>query len=114
MAAPLIPDRLEFHIIKSNYFRVIYSEGAWGGISPRGKIHIAFFNERNAIPQKTSIPVKQSGPRGLQPSGEEEVLEGRKGIVREVETEVVMDLQAAIDLHTWLGQKIAELKGATG
>ena len=48
-----LPKELEFDFIKSNFFRVIKADGAFGGISPNGSIHMALYSERSAIPTKT-------------------------------------------------------------
>jgi len=38
-----------FYYVKSNAFRTVYAEGAFGGISPKGSaIRMAFFNEMSA------------------------------------------------------------------
>ena len=102
--------KIRFFYIKSNFFRVIQVTGAHGGISPRGGIFAALFNERAPIPQVTTHNL----------SGElvgEEITEERQekqGIVREVEVGITMDLQTAETFHKWLGGHIAKLKEITG
>ena len=41
---------LKADYIKSNLFRVVVADGAFGGLTPRGNIHIDFWSERRAIP----------------------------------------------------------------
>jgi hypothetical protein len=99
------PNRVKFDLIKSPHFRVIFAEGAFGGISPGGHINMALFNERFPLPTHVEYVV-EGGQLGA------EILDariGRDGIIREVETEVVMTLDGAKKLHTWLGKKIADL-----
>jgi hypothetical protein len=43
---------IEFDFIKSNFFRVIHVDGAFGGLSPNGFVHMALYSERRAIPTK--------------------------------------------------------------
>lgn len=101
------PSEVEFHYIKSNFFRVIRADGAIGGITPQGNVHMALFSERAAIPQKIVFGVDAAGRLG-----EELGREGKNGIVREMEVDVVLDKSAAISLIKWLGEKIQTLTDA--
>lgn len=94
---------ITFHHIKSNLFRVIHADGVWGGVTPNLNIQMAFYSERNAIPQS----VKQEfGEYGL--PGEIIDTVGKEGIVREFDTSVVVNLEVAKAFHDWLGKKIAQ------
>lgn len=104
-----LPDHLVSHFQKSNFFRVVLAEGCFGGLSPRGKIHCSFYNERTPIPQMTSLPLKD----GL-PSGAEEITAIKSGVIREVEVDIVMDLQAAAAYSAWLVDKVEQLRQALG
>ena len=106
MAATETPPRLRFDLIKSNFFRVIHSDGAWGGITPQGKIHMAFYNERPAIPKQVTHEVTAEGNLGAEIADERIA---RDAIVREVEVEVIMDLETAKRLREWLDDKIQRL-----
>jgi hypothetical protein len=103
-----LPTRLLYHWIKSTLFRVVHADGAWGGISPRGTLHFAVYNERNAIPQVTSRPIKQIGESFE--AGAETTVAAREGLVREIEVEVIMDYQTAVEFHQWLTTKIDQLR----
>lgn len=93
---------LRFHYIKSNYFRVIHADGVYGGVSPQGLIQIAFFSERVPIPQQT-VHTFDNGKI----SGEvEEFRVSRDGVVREIETNVLMSVAEAKKLRDWLTQWI--------
>lgn len=99
--------RLNFDYIKSNYFRVIHCDGVWGGISPKLTIQMAVFSERNAIPTQTVQEVKADGAIG------EELLERRTvrdAIIREVEANIVMDLQTAKVIVGWLQGKVNQIE----
>lgn len=98
------PLRLQYHLIKSNLFRVIYAEGVYGGISPAAHIRATFFNERQPLPQMIEHEVS---PVGL--LGNEVARAGKSGIVRELEADVVMSLETAVIFHKWLGEKIEQL-----
>ena len=97
------PGRIKFDYIKSNFFRVVRADGVFGGVTPRQAIHMAFFNERNAIPKQTVFSVNEDGTLGPE-IREERVV--RDAIVREVEVDVVMDLNTAKSFLEWLRKKI--------
>lgn len=90
--------------IKSNLFRVIHADGAWGGMSPHADIHISFYNERPAIPDRSRFTV--SANKVVKP----EVFEAESDLVREVEVDVVVDLRAAKSLRKWLDERISVLE----
>lgn len=97
--------KIRYDYIKSNFFRVIHVDGVHGG--PRasgGSIHMALFNERNAIPKAEEYDVKD-GRLGKQ-TGKE----GRPGMVREVEFDMIMGLDTARAIREWLNNVIAKLE----
>lgn len=103
--------RLTFHYIKSNAFRVIHADGAWGGITPRLKIQMALYSERTPIPQQTIHQLTDAHTLGDELK-EERI--SREGIIREVEAEVIMDIETAESLASFLNEKIVEAKGILG
>ena len=106
---PKLPEQLNFHYIKSNFFRVIHADGMHGGVSHNGSIHMALFNERPAIPQQVVHKVTKDGSLGSE-IREERVT--RDAIVREVAVEVLMSLRTAKSLHKWLGEHVKRLEKA--
>jgi hypothetical protein len=92
---------LQFEYIKSNFFRVIHADGAWGGLTPQVKIQISFYSERTPIPN--TIVQELGGDGAL---GKEIRRESKVGIIREVESSVVMDVAVAQELVRWLQEKI--------
>jgi len=95
-----------FKYVKSNFFRVIHADGAWGGLNPRGNIHMSFYNERSALPDTSTLTVAPDGnivkPEEAQTSG---------ALVREIECDVILDLRTAIGLRKWLDDQIKQLQG---
>lgn len=85
---------------------MIHADGAFGGIAPSGNLHFALYNERKAIPKETEIEVTEDGPQT------EKTIDSLEGFVREIETDVVMDINAALNLHKWLGTKLEALRQA--
>jgi hypothetical protein len=99
-----VPDKIRFDFVKSTQFRVIHADGAWGGLAPQGFVHMALYNERQAIPQQVVNKIDSATGN----MGEEIISEriGRNGLVREVEVDVIMSLETARALQTWLKEKI--------
>jgi hypothetical protein len=94
--------KVQFHYIKSTLFRVAHVDGAIGGVTPSGLIHCAVYSERPAIPQITEHPVEGNV------MGEPEIIQGRTGIVRELEIDLMMSREKAAELRDWLSQRISE------
>ena len=101
---------IAFDYIKSNFFRVIHVDGAFGGLAPSGNIHMALYSERQAIPTRTVFPFEgdKLGPENLKKR------EVRESLVREVEVDVVLSIDQARALHKWLTGKIESLEGIIG
>lgn len=97
-----LPSSVTFNYIKSNYFRVIHADGAFGGFTPKGEMFFSLYSERPTIPDVTVQPI-ENGRLGA------EIIEqrrGTEGILREVEVGVVMDVAVAKALVTWLEERI--------
>ncbi len=104
-ATPKIVRALELHWQKSNFFRVIHADGAYGGFTPDQYIHFAFYNERRSIPRRTRVLISEEGSPAT-----EEITDINRGAEREVEVDVVMDLETAMNFHGWLGESIDGLR----
>ena len=106
--APPAPPRLQeidFHYLKSNLFRVVHADGAHGGVTARGYIHVAFYNERRAIPRRTTLAFDAETQ-----ASRETVTDTRGGVVRELEVDVLMDEQTTGELIEWLKAQLGELR----
>ena len=91
------------HFIKSNYFRVIHADGAWGGTTPQLNIQMVLYNERQPIPTRIDYDLSEMG------QVKEVGRESRRGIVREVEVSIVMSPELARSLRTWLTDKLRDI-----
>lgn len=107
---PKVPKEIEFDYIKSNFFRVVRADGAFGGLSPNGAIHMGIYSERQPIPKKVVHAVQEGklGPELL------EKRDVRKSIIREMEVDVVLDITQAIGLRQWLDEKIQQYQNLVG
>jgi hypothetical protein len=97
--------RVKFHYLKSSHFRVVHVDGVIGGLAPRGFLHLAVYSERPALPRLLEYQVEADGLLSAAPVAQE----GREGVVREMEVDLVMDLTAAIALHHWLGNQLESI-----
>ena len=97
------PDDITFHYLKGPEFRTIHVDGAIGGLTPSGHLHIAFYAERLPIPQSVTNKVNDDGTLG-------EVLQQttRDGVVRQMETDIIVNENTAKNIKVWLDQKLEE------
>lgn len=91
--------------MKSHFFRVVHADGAFGGIGPRGDVHMSVYSERYALPDRGTL---HPGEIGTLERREEIETSGQ--IVRELECDIVFDYVTAVGLRNWLNDKIKELQ----
>ncbi len=96
-------DEVRFHYIKSNHFRVVRGDGIFGGLTPKGDISVAFYSERMAIPQQTVQLINPDGTLGDEDLSKRVV---KEGIVRELEVDIVMNIEMVRALRAWLETQI--------
>jgi hypothetical protein len=98
-----VPETRDAHFIKSNYFRVVHADGAWGGLTPNGALQLAFYNERHPIPRVVHEKLVISGNVvRVDECGRE----GKAGVVREVEVDIVLTIDAAKNLRDFLTRQL--------
>jgi len=97
--------QLPIHFIKSNSFRVVHANGAWYGGDTQGNLHLTFYNERSPIPKMVVVNLDETGII----LGEVK-RESKQGIIREMEVDVVLSLQAATELYQTLGENLKSIQ----
>jgi hypothetical protein len=97
----------QFDFEKGNFFRVIWVDGAMGGITPGGQIHMAVYNERAPIPKSVFHAVQPNGQLGPENTGKRVV---RTGFFREVEADLMFNYETAVAIRVWLDEKIRLLE----
>lgn len=103
-------DKIRFHYIKSPQFRTVHVDGVHGGLTPQGKVQMALYSERLPIPRETVQYLKEDGSLG------DEILEervARVGVVREIESNLVMDIEQARSVARWLMEKVEQFEKMT-
>jgi len=94
-------ETVDFHYVKTGGYRTYHVDGVFGGMTPKGYIYMELFVERAPTPQIVSQEVNTDGTLG-----KETARQGKKGLIREVEAGVVVDLKTAELLRDWLTDKI--------
>ena len=97
-------DTVTFHLIKSPHFQTLRVDGVVGNLSPSG-LSLTFFVERGAIPNMMTYEVKDSGELGKLTAAQ-----GKNGIVRELQSSLVMDVDSARSLVELLGKMLKDLE----
>jgi len=96
-------NQITFHFIKAENFRVVHADGTWFGGNAQGNLHLTFYSERTPIPQQIVAKLDSDG----RIIGEDESKRVTKeGMIREMEVDVVLSIQAATILHEVLGQNL--------
>lgn len=80
-----------------------YVNGAYGGISQRGEIHIHFYSERVPIPKSVTYTIDEQNKTLVQ-NGEAYDFGG--DVLRLIQSSIVMDINTAISIRDWLDDKI--------
>ena len=97
--------------IKTNDFHVVWADGAIGGITPNGLLHIGLYAERQAIPRRQVYTIEkideQHGALGA------EVIEkriSRNSIVREMSCDLMMSAESATSLANWILKTVGQIE----
>lgn len=108
MTVDLAEGEIEYHFEKSHLFRVVHVDGAVGAISPGDSfIHMSVFSERAPIPKRMVHALQPDGIVGPENREKRDV---RPGAFREMEVDLVFNLETAVRLRAWLDHTIQELQ----
>lgn len=100
-------EKVEIHYIKCSHFRNIFVSGVYGGFSkPDPRIYMSIFSERMPIPQMTVNTIENGSIKS------EVETHGKKGVIRDVEANLILDIKTAKMMCEWLQKliKTAEAK----
>lgn len=98
--------KITFNYHFSKNYNPVYVNGAYGGVGPRGEIIVNFYLERQGIPESHTHQINKDGT--LSKDVESVPEEPLSNVVRFIETGVVLNLESAKKVHSWLGEKISE------
>lgn len=95
------PDRfLDFFYEKGPTYRTVHADGFVVSPNAKGVIAITFYSERLAIPKHVRIDFGDD-------ESEEEVIDGKDGVFRQMEVTTFLDAETAEDLREWLSKAIS-------
>ena len=92
-----------FSSFKIRNYRTYYFDGIFGGVTPNGKIYAELFLQRQVTPQVIEQKIKADGD-----FGDEIQRFGKQGLVREIESGIIMDVSTAKIFRDWLDTKISD------
>ncbi len=95
---------IEIHYLKTPAYRSYHVDGVFGGVTGKGKLYCELFIDRSATPQKVLHEVLPDNR-----VGNEICREGKKGLVREIECGMILDVNTAIAMRDWLSRRIDEI-----
>lgn len=96
--------KIRFEYTKTGSYRSYHVDGAYGGVTPRGKISVDFYTEKFPTPTTTEHILAEDGTIGAETGRE-----STPAITRQIEAGIVLDMDAAVSLRNWLNGKIEEL-----
>jgi hypothetical protein len=105
---------IDVHYVKSTAYREVSCDGAVGGETPANKLWIGFYSERLPIPrvvQHQLLRTDKEGEFQMDPDKPPVPIEGRTGILRNLEFGLYLSSATAASLHEWLGHQLAIMKG---
>lgn len=97
---------IKFHYIRTPGYRNYHVDGIFGGITPKGLLHMDLFVERNPISSMVEQEITESGTPG-------KVIEKKietDGIIRQIECGLIIDLNTAGSIRDWIDAKIKEFQ----
>lgn len=96
-------EKVRFVFRKAPDCRTIAANGAYGGLTPRGDVHMHLFIESPAVPEVTEMVPEEDGSPGPETAVSPKAEEGIRAVVeREVQVGVLMSPSTARLLGRWL------------
>ena len=96
-----IKPEIQFKYVIPEQLPDCYTNGAFGGVTPRGEIHIHFYSERNPVPKEAVASIEKK-------DGSIKKIEEITGsdVIRLVQASLVMDVNTAVSIRNWLDDRI--------
>lgn len=92
-------EKLMIHYQKNPLYRNVYADGAIGGVTPQGKLNLNFYATRNTIPKSVEYDISKDGAISDEKA---RIVNGKSGLVREIEFSIYLDKNTAKDLYSFL------------
>lgn len=101
-------EKLTFNYLRFGNYHIDHVDGAIGNITPKGFLHIDFFSERAAIPKTVEY---EFGADGQPDNSTENIIEAKEGIVRHIQSGIIMNKKTAIAVRDWIDKQIKLMEG---
>lgn len=99
--------QIEFNFQYDPAYRIIPTNGVWGGLTPRGDIKLDFFVESTATPERIINAINNDGSLG-----EEIERSPNRKLVRHVQVGILMSITEAESIVNFISAKLHEYKKA--
>lgn len=100
-----LPEAIDFFFEFDKDFKIIGSNGAWGGMTPQGDFRIDFFVESVAVPQRVRYKVNANGALGQEFEREPE-----KRLVRQMQVGVLLSVDTAERVANFILERIRDYR----
>jgi len=102
---------VRFKYIFPDDYNPVYVNGAYGGAGPRGELAINFYLERAPVPYTEFRDVSPQGV--VDPKFTLEPNDLGNIVIRYISSGVIMNLDTAKSVYTWLGEHIKRMEEGT-
>jgi hypothetical protein len=101
--------KVKFKYLFDENYNPAYANGVYGGVSTKGEINLNFFLERLALPNTQEFELDtDTGQLINKPTNAPD--DFNYSVIRFIQSGVVLNLDDAMTIHKWLGDRIDELK----
>lgn len=99
-------ESMRFKYVFEEDYNPKYANGAYGGVSPTGEIVVNFYLERLPVPKEDTYTRESDGRIGEFTKRIPQDINDL--VIRYIQNGVILSLDHAKAIHTWLGEKIKE------
>jgi hypothetical protein len=99
------PNQMQIYYQRARHYRTIHADGAQLGLTPRAAIQFTLYSDQKPMPE---FVLHEITPEGNLGKVLEEVV--KSGVIREVEVNVVMDVNVATSFVNVLQGLLAQVK----
>lgn len=100
-----LPNEIDFSFEYDKDYRILASNGVWGGVTTRGEMKLDFFVESLGIPDSIKNKVEKDGKLG-----DEITRSPEKRYIRRLQVGVLLSQVQALSLAEFIQQHIKDVK----
>lgn len=103
-------DKIKCKYVFEEDYNTKYVNGAQGGINLQGEIIINFYLERHALPKSQTFEIEPGGRIGKEIFEAAEPSDLKQSFVRHFQSGIILNYNAAKEIHNWLGNHLKGLE----